>query len=57
MMIIFIVFSEVALEKDGVIMNQLIQDCGSSGDVIVYNIGFERGKLNDWKCSLSIQMI
>jgi len=28
-------------------IEQLIQDCGSSGDILVYNIGFERGKLND----------
>ena len=28
-------------------IEQLIQDCGSKGDVLVYNIGFERGKLND----------
>ena len=28
-------------------VKQLIQDCGTSGDVLVYNIGFERGKLND----------
>ena len=28
-------------------IEQLIQDCGSSGDIIVYNIGFERGKIND----------
>ena len=28
-------------------IKQLIQDCGDIGDVIVYNIGFERGKLND----------
>lgn len=28
-------------------VNQLIQDCGNSGDILVYNIGFERGKLND----------
>lgn len=28
-------------------VKQLIQDCGNSGDVLVYNIGFERGKLND----------
>jgi hypothetical protein len=28
-------------------VEQLIQDCGTSGDVLVYNIGFERGKLND----------
>jgi hypothetical protein len=26
---------------------QLIRDCGTFGDVLVYNIGFERGKLND----------
>lgn len=28
-------------------VDQLIQDCGNSGDILVYNIGFERGKLND----------
>ncbi len=28
-------------------VKQLVQDCGTSGDVLVYNIGFERGKLND----------
>ena len=28
-------------------IKQLIQDCGSSGDIIVYNIGFEKGKLKD----------
>jgi len=28
-------------------IEQLISDCGDSGDVLVYNIGFERGKLFD----------
>jgi len=28
-------------------VKQLIQDCGTKGDILVYNIGFERGKLND----------
>ena len=28
-------------------IDQLIQDCGANGDILVYNIGFERGKLND----------
>lgn len=28
-------------------IERLIEDCGESGDVMVYNIGFERGKLND----------
>jgi len=28
-------------------IEQLTQDCGSTGDILVYNIGFERGKLND----------
>ena len=28
-------------------IEQLIKDCGISGDVLVYNIGFERGKLID----------
>lgn len=28
-------------------IKQLIHDCGSSGDILVYNIGFEKGKLKD----------
>jgi hypothetical protein len=28
-------------------IEQLINDCGNSGDVLVYNVGFERGKLYD----------
>jgi hypothetical protein len=28
-------------------IEQLVKDCGDSGDVLVYNIGFERGKLFD----------
>lgn len=28
-------------------IKQLINDCGDTGDILVYNIGFERGKLND----------
>ncbi len=28
-------------------IKQLIKDCGTNGDIIVYNIGFERGKLKD----------
>lgn len=28
-------------------VEQLIQECGTTGDVLVYNIGFERGKLQD----------
>jgi hypothetical protein len=28
-------------------IEQLLQACGTSGDILVYNIGFERGKLND----------
>jgi hypothetical protein len=28
-------------------IEQLIEDCSNSGDILVYNIGFERGKLND----------
>ena len=28
-------------------IEQLSEDCGTSGDILVYNIGFERGKLND----------
>jgi hypothetical protein len=30
-------------------VEQLIQNCGTIGDVLVYNIGFEKGKLNDLK--------
>lgn len=28
-------------------IKQLMKDCGDTGDILVYNIGFERGKLND----------
>lgn len=28
-------------------IEQLVNDCGTIGDVLVYNISFERGKLND----------
>ena len=28
-------------------IEQLIHDCGSNGDILVYNIGFERGRLNN----------
>jgi len=28
-------------------VTQLIEDCGNEGDILVYNIGFERGKLKD----------
>jgi hypothetical protein len=28
-------------------VKQLISDCGNTGDILVYKIGFERGKLND----------
>jgi hypothetical protein len=28
-------------------VQRLIQDCGTSGDILVYNIGFERGKTNE----------
>ena len=28
-------------------IKQLIDDCGIIGDILVYNIGFEKGKLND----------
>jgi hypothetical protein len=28
-------------------IEKLIADCGTKGDILVYNIGFERGKLND----------
>jgi len=28
-------------------IKQLIDECGTSGDILVYNIGFERGRLNE----------
>jgi hypothetical protein len=28
-------------------IEQLINECGNSGDILVYNIGFERGRLNE----------
>jgi len=28
-------------------VTQLIKDCGTSGDILVYNIAFERGRLNE----------
>ena len=28
-------------------IEQLIKDCGDSGDILVYNLGFEKSKLND----------
>ena len=28
-------------------IKQLINECGDSGDILVYNIGFERGRLNE----------
>lgn len=28
-------------------VRQLIADCGTQGDIIVYNVGFEKGKIND----------
>lgn len=41
--------AETTTNKDPRIafVKQLINDCGTSGDILVYNIGFERGKLND----------
>ncbi|MBI9041955.1 DUF2779 domain-containing protein [Lutibacter sp.] len=35
------------LDPRDAFVKQLIEDCGTYGDVLVYNIGFERGKLND----------
>ena len=28
-------------------IEQLISECGDSGDILVYNVGFERGRLNE----------
>ena len=30
-------------------IKRLIEDCGTTGDILVYNIGFEKGKLKDLK--------
>jgi len=43
-------------------VEQLIKDCGTSGDILVYNLGFEKGKLNDLivlypQCQNEIQAI
>jgi len=47
-----LIHKEYLAEADGTdprigFVKQLIDDCGTEGDIIVYNIGFERGKLND----------
>ncbi len=44
--------SEFLAEADGIdprlkFIEKLIHDCGTKGDIIVYNISFERGKLED----------
>lgn len=41
--------AETTTNKDPRIgfVKQVIKDCGTSGDILVYNIGFERGKLNN----------
>jgi hypothetical protein len=41
--------AETATNEDPRIgfVKQIINDCGTSGDILVYNIGFERSKLND----------
>ncbi len=36
-----------AIDPRDAFVEQLIKDCSTTGDVLVYNIGFERGKLND----------
>ena len=36
-----------AIDPRDAFVEQLIQDCGTFGDVLVYNVGFEKGKLND----------
>ncbi len=35
------------IDPRAIFVEQLIKDCGTYGDVLVYNVGFERGKLND----------
>ena len=35
----------------------MIKDCGTTGDVLVYNIGFERGKLEDLAALFPIKAI
>ena len=41
----FLAYTDKDPRKD--FIKRLITDCGVSGDILVYNIGFERGKLND----------
>ena len=41
----FLAYPDKDPRKD--FIKRLIKDCGESGDILVYNIGFERGKLND----------
>lgn len=46
------IHKEFLAEADGTdprlkLIEQLIKDCSDKGDILVYNIGFERGKLND----------
>ena len=47
-----VIHKEYLAETDGTdprinFCKQLIAECGTAGDVLVYNIGFERGKLED----------
>ena len=47
-----LIHKEFLAETNGIdpripFVEQLISDCGNKGDILVYNIGFERGKLND----------
>jgi len=47
-----LIHSEFLAEANGsdprsLFVEKLIADCGTEGDILVYNIGFERGKLNE----------
>jgi hypothetical protein len=47
-----LIHKEYLAETNGIdprikFIEQLIADCGNQGDILVYNIGFERGKLNE----------
>ncbi len=62
-----LIHKEYLAETNGIdprinFIEQLIADCGNKGDILVYNIGFERGKLNELaevfpQYSLSIEKI
>lgn len=45
----YLAIPDVGIDPRKAFVEQLIKDCVDSGDILVYNISFERGKLNDLK--------